>query len=76
MHRPGTLTEGEKACDALRAAEPALLVLGTVTAAGSIPAPEVLQTVVDAALPIYLWPDVLSVLEGVGLYDTDSPARA
>ena len=28
-----------------------------VTAAGSIPAPEVLQTVVDAALPIYLWPD-------------------
>ena len=50
-------TGGEKACDALRAAEPALLVLGTVTAAGSIPAPEVLQTVVDAALPIYLWPD-------------------
>ena len=51
------LTEGEKAADALRAAEPTLLVLGTVTGAQSIPAPEVLQTVVDAALPIYLWPD-------------------
>ena len=51
------VTEGEKACDALRAAEPTLLVLGTVTGAPSIPAPEVLQTVVDTGLPIYLWPD-------------------
>ena len=51
------VTEGEKCADALRAAEPTLLVLGTVTGAQSIPAPEVLQTVVDAALPIYLWPD-------------------
>ena len=54
------LTEGEKAADALAAAEPALLVLGTVTGAGEnqpIPAPAVLQNVVDADLPIYLWPD-------------------
>ena len=39
------MTEGEKCADALRAAEPTLLVLGTVTGAQSIPAPEVLQTV-------------------------------
>ena len=51
------LVEGEKAADALRAAEPTLLVLGTVTGDQTIPAPEVLQTVVDTGLPIYLWPD-------------------
>ena len=53
VHLHGTDPEGEKACDALRAVEPTLLVLGTVTGAQRIPAPEVLQTVVEPALPIY-----------------------
>ena len=54
------LTEGEKAADVLAAAEPTLLVVGTVTGAGEnqpIPSPAVLQPAIDTGLPIYLWPD-------------------
>lgn len=51
------IVEGEKATDALRAAAPELLVLGTVTGAASCPDAEVLVPVVAAKLPVYLWPD-------------------
>ena len=51
------IVEGEKAADALRAAEPTVLALGTVTGASSYPEVEVLKPVVDAGLPVYLWPD-------------------
>ena len=54
------VTEGERKADVLAAAEPTLLVVGSVTGAGKkklIPSPAVLQNVVDADLPIYLWPD-------------------
>ena len=51
------IVEGEKATDALRAAAPELLVLGTVTGAASCPNAEVLVPVVAAKLPVYLWPD-------------------
>ena len=51
------IVEGEKAADALREAEPSVLVLGTVTGAASSPAPEVLEPVAASGLPVFLWPD-------------------
>ena len=51
------IVEGERKADVLAAAEPSLLVLGTVTGADKTPAPVVLQPVIDTGLPIYLWPD-------------------
>ena len=51
------IVEGEKAADALRDAEPSVLVLGTVTGAASSPAPEVLKPVAVSGLPVFLWPD-------------------
>ena len=51
------IVEGEKAADALRAAAPTVLALGTVTGASSYPEVEVLKPVADAGLPVYLWPD-------------------
>ena len=51
------VVEGEKAADALRDGEPTVLVLGTVTGAASVPDAAVLQPVVAAGLPVYLWPD-------------------
>ena len=51
------IVEGEKTADALREAEPTVLALGTVTGAASCPEAGVLKPVVDADLPVYLWPD-------------------
>ena len=51
------IVEGEKAADALRKAEPSVLVLGTVTGAASSPSPEVLQPVAASGRPVLLWPD-------------------
>ena len=55
------IVEGEKAADALAAAVPTVLALGTITGASSTPAAEVLQPVIDAmldaGLPVFLWPD-------------------
>ena len=63
QHLPDTkataicIVEGEKAADALAAAVPSLLVLGTITGAAGTPAADVLQPVADAGLRVYLWPD-------------------
>ena len=51
------ITEGEKAADALRAAEPTVLVLGTVTGSSATPDAAVFAPVVATGLPVYLWPD-------------------
>ena len=63
QHLPDTkataicIVEGEKAADALAAAVPTLLVLGTVTGASGTPTAKVLQPVIDCGLPVYLWAD-------------------
>ena len=59
------IVEGEKAADALRAAEPTVLVLGTVTGASGHPEAAVLKPVADAGLPVYLWSD--ADLDGAGI---------
>ena len=51
------IVEGEKAADVLRTAEPTVLVLGTVTGAPTCPTPEVLHSVVETGLVVFLWPD-------------------